>query len=167
MLPRETYVFAGRFYTVAGFDGCPTGWLGAIWRGPGHPPDAICLASLRYAEAALPPDTLAVAIDIPIGLLDAAAPGGRPCDQEARKLLGPRSSSVFSPPSQTALSATNYVEACKLNRQSGPIAGGISQQSFAIFPKLADAEQAVATSAWLRERVPRAMFQDDRWLTSG
>lgn len=149
----KTCMSATHSHTVAGFDGCPKGWLGAIWRGPGHSPDAICLASLRCAETELPPETFAVAIDIPLGLLTAAVPGGRSCDRQARKLLGPRSSSVFSPPSMAALSATNYVDACKLNRQSGPDAGGVSKQSFAIFPKLIDAEQAVATSVWLRNRI--------------
>src|SRR5689334_13025320 len=115
MPPREAHVLARRSYTVVAFDGCPKGWLGAIWRGPGHPLDAICLASLRCAETDLPPETLAVAVDTSLGLLNAAVPGGRSCDRQARKLLGPRSSSVFSPPSMAALSATNYVEACKLN----------------------------------------------------
>jgi predicted RNase H-like nuclease len=47
----------------------------------------------------------------------------------------------------------DYVEACQLNMQSGPDAGKISKQSFAIFPKMIDAAQAVATSIWLRERI--------------
>jgi predicted RNase H-like nuclease len=139
--------------TVAGFDGSSNGWLGAIWRGPGHPPDPIRLASLQRTESELPLETIVVAVDIPLGLLDAAVPGGRSCDRLARKLLGPRSSSVFSPPSAGALAAQNYVEACQLNMRSGPEAGRISRQSFAIFPKLADAAQAVATSVWLRERI--------------
>lgn len=146
-------MLGGHPYTVVGLDGCPKGWLGAIWRGPGHPLDAICLASLRCAATELSPETRAVAVNIPLGLLNAAVPGGRSCDGQARKLLGPRSSSVFSPPSIAALAATNYAEACQLNRQSGPDAGSLSKQSFAIFPKLIDAELAVATSTWLRERV--------------
>jgi predicted RNase H-like nuclease len=153
MFRREAFVPTTHSCTVAGFDGCPNGWLGAIWNGPGHSPDAIYSASLRDAETELPRDTRAVAVDIPLGLLTAAVPGGRSCDRQARKLLGPRSSSVFSPPSMAALAATDYTEACRISRQSGPDAGGISKQSFAIFRKLIDAEQAVAISDWLRERI--------------
>jgi predicted RNase H-like nuclease len=93
-----------------------------------------------------------VAIDIPLGLLDAAASGGRTCDQLARRRLGPRASSVFSPPVRRALEATNHAEASSLNRASGPGAGGISIQAFGIFPKLIDADTALVGSAWLRER---------------
>ena len=136
---------------VAGFDGCPKGWLGCLWLGPGHPPEAICLKSLGFAETVLPADTLAVAVDIPLGLLDVAVSGGRLCDQQARRHLGGRSSSVFSPPVRSALLAKDYVEACAINRRSGPEALGLSKQSFAIFPKLIDAKDAVNGSLWLRE----------------
>ncbi len=47
---------------------------------------------------ALQPELLRAAIDIPIGLLDHPAQGGRECDRAARRVLGRgRQSSVFSP----------------------------------------------------------------------
>lgn len=138
---------------VIGLDGCPKGWLGAVWLGPGHQPESLLLASLSDAERCLPPETRTIAVDIPIGLLGSAVPGGRPCDRPARRLLGPRASSVFSPPAAAALAAGDYAEACLLNKQSGPEAGSLSKQSFAIFPKISDAAKAVAGSIWLRERV--------------
>ena len=139
---------------VVGFDGCLPGWIGSVWRGPGHQPDVILLKSLERAETELPAATAVIAIDIPLGLLDAAVPGGRACDREARGLLGPgRASSVFSPPARQALAAKTHAEASQLNRSSGPSAGGLSIQAFAIFPKLRDADVALAHSAWLRDRV--------------
>ncbi len=138
---------------VIGLDGCPKGWLGAVWLGPGHRAETLLLSSLNDAERRLPPETRTVAVDIPIGLLDVAVPGGRPCDRPARRLLGPRASSVFSPPAAAALAADDYAEACLLNKQSGPEAGSLSKQSFAILRKIREAAGAVADSPWLRERV--------------
>ena len=137
---------------VVGFDGCPQGWIGCLWRGPGHGPAVAFLRFLVAADSELPTDVRVVAVDIPLGLQDIATPGGRRSDRPARKLLGLRGSSVFSPPVRTALRATNHAEATRLNRLSGPDAPGISIQAFGIFPKLRDAEEALAGSAWLRER---------------
>ncbi len=142
-----------RSRTVVGLDGCRQGWLGAVWQGPGHAPSAIFLKSLYEAELELPSNTVVIAVDIPLGLLDSTVPGGRPCDRQARKLLGPRASSVFSPPAKESLLATNYEEANRFNRESGPEGTGLSKQSFAIFPKLIDAEKSIARSHWLRDRI--------------
>ena len=49
-------------------------------------------------------------IDIPIGLLD----GPRPCDVQARALLGPRRSSVFPAPSRRLLRARRYAGQCSI-----------------------------------------------------
>ncbi len=138
---------------VAGFDGCKPGWIGAIWRGPGSPPTAIHLASLATAERELAFETIVIAVDIPLGLLEAAVRGGRLCDQQARQQLGRRASSVFSPPVMAALKASTYREACELNQSSGPEGRKISKQSFAIFPKLIDGERSVRESEWLRNRI--------------
>lgn len=94
-----------------------------------------------------------VAVDIPLGLMKVAVPGGRPCDIAARAFLKGRTSSVFSPPAFPTLVATTYDEACAINETSGPFAKKISRQSFELLPKLRDAEHAAATSIWLRERI--------------
>ena len=52
----------------------------------------------------------AAAIDIPIGL--AGTGRRRACDVEARRLIGPRRSSVFPAPVRTVLGAATYDEAC-------------------------------------------------------
>src|SRR5262249_29149066 len=80
-----------------------------------------------------------IAVDIPIGLLDQAVRGGRDCDRGARSLLGhPRSSSVFSPPVRSALAYMTFATASAANRTSSPHQVGITQQGFALFPKLRD-----------------------------
>src|ERR1019366_504122 len=83
--------------------------------------------------------------DIPIGLLDAAVPGGRPPDSPARKLLGTdRGSSVFSPPVRGALESTTFQEASNANRASSSYAIGISLQAFGLFPKLLEVDRAMS-----------------------
>jgi predicted RNase H-like nuclease len=104
-----------------GVDGCRGGWL------------AVTLALFsswevnlfkrisqlwdRYAEAAL------ILIDIPIGLRQGSPEPGSPerqerrCDQEARKLLGPRRSSVFRVPCRPAVYAGSYDEAIITNQE--------------------------------------------------
>lgn len=55
----------------------------------------------------LPEAPTVIAVDVPIGLLDVPARGGRLCDQHARHLLKgtPRTSRVFSSPVRRMLSA--------------------------------------------------------------
>jgi predicted RNase H-like nuclease len=86
-------------------------------------------------------------IDIPIGLLHEAVPGGRECDREARKLLGrPRGSSVFPPPARRALKARTWEEADRLNRSTGPDAPGRPLQTFAIIPKIREIDELITRS---------------------
>ena len=92
----------------------------------------------HYGEASL------VLVDIPIGLPQGA--GGRDCDREARKLLGPRRSSVFPAPTrqtveQAAASTRDYESANGVERR---FAGkGISKQTFAIAPKIAEVDRVM------------------------
>jgi predicted RNase H-like nuclease len=86
------------------------------------------------AVLALRPPPVVVAIDIPIGLLEAPLPGGRICDRQARRLLGRRASSVFSPPSRDMLEATGYEE----------VRGrGMSRQAFGIMPKIREVDRVM------------------------
>ncbi len=65
---------------------------------------------------------LIFAIDLPLGLPEKFSPGGRECDRLARKLLGPRRASIFTPPPREALSSISYQElrerGIKISRQS-------------------------------------------------
>ena len=125
---------------VAGVDGCKGGWFAVFFESDTkecrierfqHLPDVLNS----------PPSAQVIAIDIPIGLLDRAEPGGRACDREARKLLGqPRARSVFSPPVRQALQYdNNYRKALLENRRSSPHSVGISKQAHALFSKIREA----------------------------
>jgi predicted RNase H-like nuclease len=86
-----------------------------------------------------------IAIDIPIGLLDKPQSGGRECDQLARKLLGRRASSVFTPTTRSLLHATRYTQVRKF---------GLSIQSFNILPKVREVDQLMTPA--LQQRVYEA-----------
>ena len=73
---------------------------------------------------------LTVCVDIPIGLLDHAPAGGRTCEREARRVLGPRASSVFSALGRAALNGSSRLEANNINRGAGGI--GIGAQAWGL-----------------------------------
>jgi predicted RNase H-like nuclease len=135
---------------VAGVDGCRTGWVVALLD------IATGGTSLRVVTKfsdvlALREEPVVVAVDMPIGLLDAAEHGGRECDPLARELLGwPRRNSVFSPPVRGALEADTFAQAGSANRASSPLAIGISRQSFGIFEKLREVDAAMSPTRQAR-----------------
>ena len=86
---------------VAGVDGCKAGWVCfKLYETGAMAVDVVNVTELLVGR----PDGLqALAIDIPIGLMD----GPRACDKAARTKLGtPRGSSVFPPPCRAALAAS-------------------------------------------------------------
>lgn len=136
---------------VAGVDGCHAGWFVVLrdnatdrqwWR-----------VAYDFATVLdVVHDAAAIAVDIPIGLLDEAVPGGRACDQEARRFLrGARASSVFTPPVRGALCRLTYRDALEANRASSPHSLGISRQCFAITPKIQEVDEAMTPE--LQQRV--------------
>jgi predicted RNase H-like nuclease len=91
---------------------------------------------------------LVLGVDIPIGLLDRAVPGGRECDRAARALLGePRARSVFSPPVRRVLKARSYEDAL---RRNGRI--GISRQCYGILAKIREIDDLMTPSLQKRVR---------------
>jgi predicted RNase H-like nuclease len=97
----------------------------------------------------------AAAIDIPIGL---SARERRACDTEARRLIGPRRSSVFPAPARSVLRARTYREACDMSRR---VCGrGISKQLFNILEKISDVDrlQSPRLQARLFEMHPELSF---------
>jgi predicted RNase H-like nuclease len=128
---------------VAGIDGCEGGWF-AILRNVAtgvfeYTPNPLVLISEIINR---PEQPEVVAVDIPIGLLDAAQHGGRQCDRDARRLLGqPRSNSVFPPPVRSALPHDVYENASRANRESSPPGIGISQQAFALRHKILEVDE--------------------------
>lgn len=110
---------------VAGADGCRGGWAVAV-------ADAESILDIRVVPTFA--DVLAlrcdaVAVDMPIGLLDH---GPRACDVEARRRLGPRRSSVFPTPLRPMLAATTYAEASAV--------AGLSKQAFHLLPKIREVD---------------------------
>lgn len=146
--------------TVCGLDGCRSGWVMVtlvLHEGLAAPvirvvPD---LAELvRGIESGW---VAAAAIDIPIGL---AARDPRQADLEARRRLGPRTSSVFPAPVRPVLAAETYAEACAISRE---VCGkAVSKQLFNILPKIreVDALQSPRLQNQLFEMHPEVSFAE-------
>jgi len=73
---------------------------------------------------------------MPIGLLDTQP---RACDVAARRMLGPRRSSVFPTPVRAVLATTDYRQACELSRRVSGKA--LSKQAFNLLPKMAELDE--------------------------
>ncbi len=104
-----------------------------------------------------------MAIDVPIGLLER---GARDCDLKARRLLGPRGSSVFPAPLRAILKAKSHREASSMRRRVEQ--KGISIQTWGIVPKIAEADRFLRADAdrsrVVREAHPEVSF---RFLNRG
>ena len=124
---------------VVGVDGCKAGWF-ASWRD--NETGVIQSKIYSTAQQLLASDFKVIAIDIPIGL---SQTGTRSADQLARRKLGAKkSSSVFSAPLRCCLKATTRLEASELSLE---VCGkGVSAQSFAIYPKILDVDEALQSS---------------------
>lgn len=120
---------------VVGVDGCKSGWVGAS-----YDPDAGRLAFSTHADFSsllvACQGAASIAVDIPIGLTDSFR--ARNCDQRARKLIGPRSSSISPAPDRRLLQFSTYSEASAFSRER--CSKGLTRQCFAIFRKIAQAE---------------------------
>lgn len=113
-----------------GVDGCAGGWI-AVRRSA----DSEQLRASRHerlseflTEAPIPH---VIAVYVPIGLLSI---GARLCDERARRILGPRRSSVFPAPLRPMLGCKTHAEASAVRRS---IEGkGMSIQAFGILAKV-------------------------------
>jgi predicted RNase H-like nuclease len=123
---------------VAGVDGCRAGWLVASSEvdadGAMSRPELLVVPTFD-AVVDMPLDRIAV--DIPIGLLDVLAIGGREADRAARKLLGPlRGTSVFSAPVRQVLLADPWPAPMPPNL-------GLTLQAWAITRKIREVDDAL------------------------
>ena len=130
---------------VAGVDGCRGGWfviLAAVSPSSDRPQRVIGRRCANFQQVlAMAEQPVAIAVDMPIGLLDRPIPGGRACDREARRLLGRgRASSVFTPPTRPGLSVTVYGDVPSFN------GAGMSKEAFNILPKIREIDEAIAVS---------------------
>ena len=131
---------------VHGVDGCRKGWIRVSLDLSNKKLSAKVFETTEalFKDGPVP----ITGIDIPIGLPDAAK---RKCDHLARKLLKKRRSSVFPVPMRAALDSTTYEAACDANeKQWGK---RLSQQSYAILPKIREVDDWLQSHAELREQV--------------
>ena len=145
---------------IAGVDGCATGWI-VVQRDTESRRLSRCIAPDFLTVLDKTKGASIVAVDIPIGLLDAAVPGGRACDIAARKLLGPkRGSSVFPSPVRATLDCRTYHQASKANQDSSSAGIRISQQCFGILPKIREVDRAMTPELQrkIREIHPELCF---------
>lgn len=145
---------------VVGVDGCKGGWVAMVWdmeQGTIEPEIHRTLAKLIAGHA----NAGAIGIDIPIGL---SSTGTRQCDIEARRKLGKdRKSSVFPPPIYEVLDAPTFDEAQR--RSEALIGRGTSQQAFAIFPKIAEANRTVTPE--MQDRMFEVHPEVSFWALAG
>jgi predicted RNase H-like nuclease len=138
--------------SIAGVDGCPAGWLAAIWE-----PDReevrlrVVTRFIDLLEDAGAPAI--IAIDIPIGLPKRAQRGGRAAENAVRPLLGARQSSVFSVPARAALMQTDYQIACHVAQQVSDPPRKISKQLFMLAPRIREVDCALRNDPGLVARV--------------
>jgi predicted RNase H-like nuclease len=145
-----------------GVDGCRAGWIAVTQHG-----DQLTFrifGAMRELLDAYPEAEL-VLVDIPIGLPWRGCPT-RPCDAEARKLLGsPRASSVFPSPSRTAAHAET-VDAARANNVS-ELERSLSAQAWGICKKIAEVDELLLSDGRardvIREMHPEVCF----WAFNG
>jgi predicted RNase H-like nuclease len=126
---------------AVGFDGCPAGWV-AVTLVDGRVGDVEVVARLAPAVAVRGP--AAIAIDMPIGLVD----GIRDADIAARRLLPGRASSVFSTPPRAVVDGwrdgTVTTHALATALALATTGKGLSQQAWRLVPKIAEVDDLVA-----------------------
>jgi predicted RNase H-like nuclease len=151
---ETTHEQAHTMPSFAGIDGCRAGWLVVLAHPLArHAQEHQVTICARFDDVlALLPTSAVSAVDIPIGLLVEQQPGGRDCDRCARRLLGRRASSVFTPPTRPLLDATHYAQ----------VRGhGLSIQGFNILPKIREVDRVMTPV--LQQRVyeahPELAFQ--------
>nr|MBA2276485.1 DUF429 domain-containing protein [Chloroflexia bacterium] len=144
---------------VVGVDGCPGGWVAVSWDVEARTLTPVVHGSFPALLAAYP-DAAVIGVDIPVGL---AANGPRRCDVEARKVLGPRRSSVFPAPHPDVLDAPTYAEALALSHTL--TAKGISRQGFAIYAKVAEVNRVFTLE--LQRRVFEVHPEVSFWALAG
>ncbi|GGJ09967.1 hypothetical protein GCM10008995_19890 [Halobellus salinus] len=142
-----------------GVDGCPDGWLAAVYSDSGYEA-AHFYRSVTDLWAAHS-DADRILIDVPIGLReDSSEP--RACDTAARQTLSPtRHTSVFPTPVRAAAREDSY-EAAKAV-QERLTDGSLNRQTWGIAPKIDEVDRFLldtpAARGRIRESHPEVCFQ--------
>ena len=144
---------------VAGVDACRGGWFVVARDLPSG--RTVHAYKKTFAEVlSMRESPRIIAVDIPVGLPDHAHRGGRACDREARRIVGARRMSVFSPPVRAALTAATWSEANTVNRASSAEGIGLSRQSWALVPKIVEVDRLLGKDVRqrVRESFPELSF---------
>jgi predicted RNase H-like nuclease len=146
---------------VAGVDGCRRGWVVVLARADTAEFQGAEMVPAFEAVLELVSRCSAVAVDIPIGLSEDLARGGRDVDRHARSLLKERMSSVFAAPPRPVLGAKSYEEALELARKHSSEGIGLSRQSFNLLKRMAEVDAAMtpALQDWVVEVHPELSFR--------
>ena len=138
---------------IAGVDGCKGGWIAVYEETASRTLTCRIVKKFEDVFEVHYPPLAAVAVDMPIGLW---AGGGRACDKAARGVLGKRSSSIFSAPAAGVIDRyceigeqLTYDCAKKLNEEltgtEEAKGKGLSRQSWALVPKIAEVRDYLTT----------------------
>lgn len=116
--------------TVAGVDGCATGWVVAVIADD----RLVCVEHITtIAElTALAPGLTVAGLDIPMAFPPART--ARAAELAARAALGPRRSSVFLTPPRAVLECDSYAEANALAKATH--GAGLSKQAYQLRSKI-------------------------------
>jgi predicted RNase H-like nuclease len=139
---------------VLGVDGARGGWVGVRWDGA----SLSCLfeASLAGLLAAAGPIAVA-AVDMPIALV---GEGTREAEDLARRLLGPRRSSLFQSPCLGALDFADDDYAGANAWSKATVGRGLSKQAWFLVPKIREVRAVAASSTVpVREAMPELTFR--------
>jgi predicted RNase H-like nuclease len=137
---------------VIGVDGSRSGWVAVVLRdGRVHRAFAARDMDGMLEQAG---EASAIAVDMPIGLLDGPTP--READGLARAFVGPRWQSVFPVPPRPVLEAARYADAVALCRRL--MIGSVSQQAWALRRKIFEVKRA-ATDPRVFEVHPEVSFR--------
>jgi len=139
---------------VLGVDGARGGWVGVRWDG------AAVTCSFAATLAGLVADAApvsVVAVDMPIEL---EADGTRAAEDLARRLLGPRRSSLFQSPCLGALDFADHDYAGANAWSKATVGRGLSKQAWFLVPKIREVRAfARDTDLVVREAMPELSFR--------
>lgn len=120
---------------VAGADVCRGRWYVAVWDLDGRELSGRLYPNFGSVLQGTE-DCAVLGVDIPIGLPES---GARPCDGEARALLGKKRASVFPAPVRPVLTAQDWELACAIrHRIEGKRMG---KQAFGIVAKVREVDE--------------------------